>query len=328
MHSVVLDQPADSALSELHRTPAAQPFLALLDTFLQRHGHRCMSEAEWLYPRWVEAPEQVVESVASYLRGGFTFDPAAAAVAAARQREAATALVEAKLNPLQRVYFRWGLKRLQHYVCARDNGQHFLVKLALPVRHIYAVLAQRWAERGWLARQDDFFFLVLPEIEAVLAAGDPVRAGLDLSLVAAGRRQAYDYWFTQPMPDVLDLNGAPIDFHAQSGHSAEGQILYGLAASRGTATGTARVIVSPKEAVTLQPGDILVTRATDPGWTPVFSVIGGAVLEIGGQLSHGAIVAREYGLPAVVNIPQATQLIQDGQTITVDGTLGRVLIEL
>jgi hypothetical protein len=72
-------------------------------------------------------------------------------------------------------------------------------------------------------------------------------------------------------------------------------------------------VLTPAEAARLQPGDILVTRATDPGWTPVFSIIGGAVLEIGGALSHGAIVAREYGLPAVVNAPQATQRIKDGQ---------------
>ena len=75
-----------------------------------------------------------------------------------------------------------------------------------------------------------------------------------------------------------------------------------------------------------QPGEILVTRATDPGWTPVFSVIGGAVLEIGGLLSHGAIVAREYGLPAVVNVPAATRRIVDGDTVTVDGTTGQVRV--
>jgi phosphoenolpyruvate synthase/pyruvate phosphate dikinase len=86
------------------------------------------------------------------------------------------------------------------------------------------------------------------------------------------------------------------------------------------------VVLTPAEAARLQPGDILVTRATDPGWTPVFSIIGGAVLEIGGALSHGAIVAREYGLPAVVNVPQATQRIKDGQRIQVDGSRGQVLL--
>jgi pyruvate,water dikinase len=85
-------------------------------------------------------------------------------------------------------------------------------------------------------------------------------------------------------------------------------------------------VFSPAEAAALEPGDILVTRATDPGWTPVFSLIGGAVLEIGGALSHGAIVAREFGLPAVVNVPQATQRIRNGQMIQVDGGRGEVLL--
>jgi phosphohistidine swiveling domain-containing protein len=84
--------------------------------------------------------------------------------------------------------------------------------------------------------------------------------------------------------------------------------------------------MTPQEAASIRPGEILVTRATDPGWTPVFSVIGAAVIEIGSTLSHAAIVAREYGLPAVVNIPQATQIIRDGQQIRVDGNSGRVTI--
>jgi pyruvate,water dikinase len=326
LSGLVLDQPPAVALAALRRMPEAASFLKQLDTFLRRHGHRCMSEAEWLHPRWIEAPEQVVESVAGYLRAGASFDPSAAAAKAVAEREAAIHAVETKLNPVQRAYFRWGNARLERFVRARDNGQHYLVKLLLPVRCIYAMLGRRWAERGWLAAPDDFFFLVVEEIERVMAAGSPQTAGLDLQRIAAGRRTAYDYWFSQPMPDVLDAAGQPVAFEAAREASAEGQVLVGMAASRGRVTGTARVVMTPKEAASIRPGEILVTRATDPGWTPVFSVIGGAVIEIGGLLSHGAIVAREYGLPAVVNIPQATQLIRDGQQITVDGGTGRVVL--
>lgn len=128
--------------------------------------------------------------------------------------------------------------------------------------------------------------------------GAPHRVGLKLAQRVADRRAAYQYWFTQSAPDAIDAQGVMI--------------------------GRARVVLMPAEASTLQPGDILVTRATDPGWTPVFSIIAAAVLEIGGTLSHGAIVAREYGLPAVVNVPQATQRIRDGQLLQVDGTQGKV----
>ncbi len=320
---VVLGNSPQAALAELRASPAAAPVIAQLDVFLARHGHRCMSEAEWLHPRWIEAPELVIESIASYLRAGDSFDPAAAVASAEQDRLAATAAVERRVNALQRAQFHWILGRAQRFMLARDNGQHYLVKLMLPVRRLYATLAARWAVRGWLGEADDFFFLVVEEVEAVLAQASP---GLNLVHIAGERRKAYRFWFGQPMPDVLDAAGQPVEFAAISEQSADGLVLVGLAASRGQATGTARVVMTPQEAATIRPGEILVTRATDPGWTPVFSVIGAAVIEIGSTLSHAAIVAREYGLPAVVNIPQATQLIRDGQQIRVDGDSGRVTI--
>jgi pyruvate,water dikinase len=100
----------------------------------------------------------------------------------------------------------------------------------------------------------------------------------------------------------------------------------GVPAAGGTARGIARVIATLAEAGRLRPGDVLVTRATDPAWTPLFPLVAAVVLEVGGQLSHGAIVAREYGVPAVVNVPGATTLIPDGQPIVVDGTAGRVTL--
>jgi pyruvate,water dikinase len=248
-------------------------------------------------------------------------EPASDGRALQKQREDATAAVEAKLDPLRRRIFTAMLKRVQHLVRMRDNGQGYLVKLGLPIRHIYGVLAERWAAHGWLPQADDFFFLAHGELARVVAVGSPAAAGLDLAGIARRRRQAYEHWFTVTAPEVLDTAGRPV----VSGPAtpADG-VLTGVAASRGQVTGVARVIVSPRDMGRLQRGEILVTRATDPGWTPVFSVAGGLVLEVGGLLSHGAIVAREYGLPAVVNAADATRRIADGQTITVDGTAGQV----
>ncbi len=317
--SIVLSQPPSDALAALRAERAATPFLLQLDRFLQRHGHRCMVEAELLYPRWVEAPEQVIQSMAAYIE--MESAPAAVNANAARRRDEATAALETRLNWLHRRTFRSALARLHRFTRLRDNGQHYVVKLLLPMRHLYAELGRRWAERGWLPTAEDIFFLVEEELTAVTAAGDPATAGLDLRRRAADRRAAYAYWFTQPTPDALDAQGAPVTWVDEAGDG-----LTGMAASPGQVEGRARVIMTPAEAAALQLGDILVTRATDPGWTPVFSIIGGAVLEIGGTLSHGAIVAREYGLPAVVNVPQATQRIRDGQIIRVDGTRGQVFL--
>ena len=111
--AIVLEQPPAAALATLHATPAAQPVLAQLAVFLARHGHRCMSEAEWLHPRWVEAPHLVIESLAGYLRAGSSFDPRSAIVQAEEDRLAATAALEERLNPWQRRYFHWLLGRMQ-----------------------------------------------------------------------------------------------------------------------------------------------------------------------------------------------------------------------
>src|SRR5262249_46466672 len=150
-------------------------------------------------------------------------------------------------------------------------------------------------------RAEDVFFLAVPEIEAGGRTGDPATGGRHLPTGVAERRKAYAYWFGVKAPDA----GGP-DGRGPGLAPGDPAALSGIAASGGRAEGTARVIETLANANRLQPGEILVTRATDPSWTPLFPLAGGLVLEVGGQLSHGAIVAREYGLPAVVNVPDAT----------------------
>lgn len=321
---IVLDQDPSSALHTLRETPGSEPFFTLFDSFLQRHGHRCMTEAEWLFPRWIEAPHQVIEMIASYTRAGDDYNPLTAEAKQRQEREQATARVEDSLDPLRRTYFRWMLRRAQQNVKLRDNGQHYVVMLLLPIRRIYATLGRRWAKRGWLEQADDFFFLATSDIEGTIFGGGPQNASLDLKQITAQRRLSYEYWHKVSFPEVLGADGLPLP---PIGMSSEADILSGIPASGGQATGPAVVINSPKEAGRIKSGQILVTRATDPGWTPIFSVISGLVLEVGGQLSHGAIVAREYGLPAVVNVAEATTRIANGQTIEVDGTTGVVRLQ-
>lgn len=312
---LILSHNSQTAFSLLRQSPAATPFWPLFDRFLQRHGHRCLTEAEWRYPRWREAPHLVLEALPSYLT-----NPEQPLPAGDRGVELAIRL-EKSLKPFQKGYFRWLVAQTQQLMRMRDNGQNYVVKLILPIRRLYGELAERWAKRGWLTQADDFFFLLTGEIEGVLAAGSP--AGQNLQAIVSGRRQAYDYWFQIAIPELLDKDGQPVQ---PTVAADDEQGLRGLAASPGRVTGKARIILNPREAGSLRPGEILVTRATDPGWTPVFSVAGGIVLEVGGLLSHGAIVAREYGLPAVVNVPAATRRLQDGQTITVDGSEGKIWV--
>ncbi len=318
---VVRDHSPQEALVLLRTLPEARPFHEQLDSFLQRHGHRCPNEVEFLKPRWVEAPEQVIELVTNYLQTDDMVNPSETEERQRLRRTQAVAQIEVKLDPLRRRIFRALLKKTQQALPIRDNSRYFVTKFLLPIRMLFAQLGQRWAERGWLKSSDDIFFLTVKEIQAIVGAGTPSVVSQNLSELTANRRLAYEYWFTVVPPDVIGPDGKPVIEEEENVH-----VLEGIAVSGGRVYGKARIVLDPREAATLRIGEILVTQATDPGWTPVFPLVSGLVLEIGGQISHGAIVAREYGIPAVVNVRGATRLIRDGQTIEVDGTNGRVYL--
>lgn len=317
LDALVIELPPKDALMRLRQSPEATGFLEALRQFLRRHGHRCMVEAELRYPRWAEAPELVVEQLATLLKspGAPTIDLRQAE----RRREEATQRVMAQLGWFRRSALERLLEKVWRYSRLRDNGQHYVVKLLMPMRHLLALLGERWAERGWLKRPDDVFFLVQEELRAVTSAGGHLP--LEVQGKADARRRAFDHWCAQAVPEALDAAGQPV-----APAECEPGVLVGLGASHGVVTGPARVILDPADASRIRPGDILVTRATDPGWTPVFSLISGAVIEIGGMLSHGAIVAREYGIPAVMGVSQATRRIQEGDMLRVDGGTGRVTV--
>src|SRR5436305_414312 len=130
-------------------------------------------------------------------------------------------------------------------------------------------------------------------------------------------------WTTRIAPRIMPADGTQPETLAAPGQQLAGGQLTGTPASAGTVTATARVILDPVGA-RLEPGEILVAPSTDPGWTPLFLTAGGLVMEMGGANSHGAVVAREYGIPAVVGVPDATVRITTGQRITVEGAVGRI----
>lgn len=319
---IVLDERPAISLQLLQKTSEAQPFLEQLAHFLQRHGHRCPNELELLNPRWAEAPEQIIEMVANYLRAKESVNPLEVEERRQQRRAEAVAAVETGLDPVRRAIFRAVLKKAQQAIIIRDNSRYFMAKFIFPMRALYAHLGQRWAERGWLQQSDDIFFLTASEVEALVENGVSLTSPRTWQTHVANRRIAYEYWLTIIAPDALGPDGEPIIEDAKDLHMLEG-----IPASSGCARGYARIVQDVREAMQLTAGDILVTQATDPGWTPVFPLVSGIVLEIGGQLSHGAIVAREYAVPAVVNVQGAMRSIQDGQMITVDGTHGRVYLD-
>jgi len=320
---IVHEYPVEQVLEQLQERPEARPFLTEFEEFLHRHGYRCPNDAELHNPRWAEQPAQVIEMVKRYLHLDESANPLTIEQRRAREREEAVRRLTAQIHPLRRPLFRWLLKQAQDKTRLRDNNRSYVAKFLFPMRLLCVEFGRRWAARGWLAHPDDLFFLTLYEIGDIIRTGDPFIRGRDLITITSARRTAFDYWHTIEAPAALGPGGVPL-----SDPQPPGPYLQGLPASSGRVRGIARLVGSVNEATSLAPGEILVAQGADPGWTPVFPLAGGLVLETGGLLSHGAIIAREYGIPAVINVPGVLSLIKDGQMIEIDGANGRVYLDV
>jgi phosphohistidine swiveling domain-containing protein len=210
----------------------------------------------------------------------------------------------------------FALDRARQLAGIRELPKYLIVLVLAQARRELLVIGAELAARGVIAQDEDVFFLGLQEVRAALD-------GRDHHDVVADRRDSYDRELgRRHVPRVLLSDGTEPEARSAIPPAADGALV-GTAASAGTATGPARVVLDPTGAH-LAPGEILVAPSTDPGWTPLFLTAGGLVMEMGGANSHGAVVAREYGIPAVVGVPDATSRITTGQQLTVEGTRGLV----
>jgi pyruvate,water dikinase len=295
-----------------------------LDRFLRRHGHRAVAEIDIGVPRWRDDPSYVLGVLAGYLRlaidGDRASTPDAMFARGAAAAEKAVADVVARVRRRSRpraLVVGWALQRTRELAGLRETHKDHLVRLIAAARTDLVAVGAELAGRGLLAEADDVFFLDLAEARSALL-------GADHRDVVAQRREDHARELRRRhVPRVLLSDGTEPE--ALSAPAAGDGALVGTPASAGEVTGLARVVLDPADAH-LEPGEILVVPSTDPGWTPLFLTAGGLVMEMGGANSHGAVVAREYGIPAVVGVPDATGVITTGQRITVDGAAGSVLL--
>jgi phosphohistidine swiveling domain-containing protein len=294
-----------------------------LARFLQQYGHRSVDELDLGVSRWAEDPSYVLGMLAGYLT---LHDPGQAPERQLQRAAAAGEAMVAELtgraarrNLLRGLLVGVCLRRARALGGTRELPRHLLALMLAQARALLRPVGAALVERGQLEHGGEICFLTLPEVAAGLA-------GADMRAVVRDRRASYaEEYGRRHVPLVLLSDGTEpaIPVPEEEPHA---QILKGTAAAAGRATGLARVLHDPHGA-TLLPGEILVAPATDPGWTPLFLSAGGLVMELGGAMAHGAIVAREYGLPAVVGVSGATTRIATGSRITVDGTTGTVVIE-
>ncbi|MDO8848950.1 MAG: PEP/pyruvate-binding domain-containing protein [Coriobacteriia bacterium] len=288
--------------------------------FLAEHGHHARGELEFGSPRWAECPDDVLAMVVGLLDIPMVDDIISAHEARGQRAAEEQARALRTLGPLARVRFRWLLKRARAGARMRENLKNEGVRMLAAGRQALLALGASMAERGVFAGADDILFLTWDEVA-------PVRAGtLEAAPVVAERRNEYDAncAITPPPVVIGEWDGEP---HTPDlATPFEPDTFTGLGVAAGVARGPARVICSLQSAERVLPGEVLVAPFTDPGWTPYFIPAAAIVVDMGGMLSHGSIIAREYGIPGVVNVGPATTLINTGDIVEVDGSRGVVTV--
>ncbi len=298
-------------------------FAAAFADFLERYGHRGHYETYVRSPRYHEQPERLLEQL-----------PALAAVDLEAMRARQKAAAEAAWVRIRRELPWWYRPLLGAQVKAanrdsnrREAARSAIIALLASGRRLWLLIGERLVSEGALAAREDVFHLFPAEV-ARYAFGQLPGPGLRARVArraaqfALWRASEPQEWLTRsPQGQIGELSRST---PKKGQKSAAGELLQGVATGTGRARGKVRRLRHPSEGLALQPGEILVAPSTDPGWTPLFLKAAGLIVETGGYLSHGAIVAREFALPAVVNLPGVVDLLADGEEVEVDGYSGTV----
>lgn len=287
--------------------------------FVERHGHRGLNEMEASVANWRRDPKPAMAVVRSFLDMPEEKSPVATLHRQERERLALTREVMRRTNVALRPLLKWALKEAQELVSLRERTKSLLVRGGRTTDHFVPELQRRFVERGLIEKPDDLFFLASREVRAILLG----ESDGNYREVVRRRRREYERNRYVVLPERFRGRPTPIE-PAEAGHS--GDVLTGTPVSTGSVTGRARVIIDPRIDPPIEPGEILVAPVTDAGWTPLFALAAGLVVDMGSALSHGSTVAREYGLPAVVNVRKATRTIRTGDLVAVNGAKGTVTI--
>jgi phosphohistidine swiveling domain-containing protein len=305
-----------AVLEAIQTDESAGEFRSALQEFLRAFGHRAVCEAEFRNPCWREDPAQVVALVRNYLQPGLT-PPEAVRTRQKRVRSDAQRRVES-LPLVKRVVLRHVIERTRRGMELRERLKDLIVLRSDRARRIYAELRHRLVSRKQLADADDIYFLLGSEVADLLRG--VTDAGTAEAIIGRRRR---DFAWCEAVRLPKIQQGVAITVTAADFASATQ--LKGTGVSPGKVEGRARIIRDPRTNSHIEPGEILVAPVTDAGWTPLFINAAGLVVEVGGLLSHGSVVAREYGLPAVVGVTAATERIQTGDRLYLDGSSGIVV---
>ena len=311
----------DGFMDELAGLQGGQEARAAIQAYLERYGMRCVGEIDITRPRWSERPSALVPMI---LGNVSNFEPGAGKQrfeqgrqeASRKERELLERLRELEDGEDKALETKRMIDRVRTFSGYREYPKYGIVSRYLVYRQALLREAERLAAAGVVSERDDVFYLSFAELHEVARTHQ-----LDDRLIDE-RKAAFASYQALTPPRVITSEGEVVT-GAYRREDLPAGALVGLAVSAGTVEGRARVILDIAQAE-LETGDILVTAYTDPSWATLFVAISGLVTEVGGLMTHGAVIAREYGLPAVVGVQGATTRIRDGQRIRVHGTDGYV----
>jgi rifampicin phosphotransferase len=316
--------PVELASAYLNATlpSAAQGVIA---RFMELYGMRGVGEIDLGQPRWREAPEPIMQTLQSYLKISDEFAPD---VLFARGAQSAEDAIEklamtAYVQPggwFKEKLVRAAARRVRALMGAREAPKFYAIRVMGIVRAELLAIGEEFAKAGIIENRDDLVFLHIRELDALAH-----REFGEWKALIAERRAVYDREARRKqVPRVLVSDGRAF-YEGLGAETDTDNVITGSPVSPGVVEGIVHVVFNPHE-TQLAPGEILVCPGTDPAWTPLFMAASGLITEVGGMMTHGSVVAREYGIPAVVGVHQATTRLKTGQRIRVDGTAGRIFV--
>ena len=321
-----LHERAEWLPQEVTSVDGGPEFLQAMHDFLRDHGHLGQPFDDLSYPSWEDQPALLIAEIRKRL-DGHREDPEQLRARLRHQADDLADRARERLvdRPEDLARFEEALSLARTGGSLSEDHNYWLDRMMHAHFHRFVVrVGQRLVEGGVLAEPRDIFYLYLDEVSDTLRSGKMP----NLSPLVAERKSALEKQRTLRPPKIVGKARETPDvanrFSPRPTEATEAGILRGTGACAGKATGTARVVLSPSDFEKVQPGDILICPASNPSWVPLYGIIGGLVTNTGGVLAHAAVTAREFGVPAVVGVGKATEIIRDGQTLEIDGAAGIV----
>ncbi len=328
--SIVINTETKEIIQKLKDTKETTPFAKKLETYVSTYAYITAYDEELSQPRWGDQPWLALELLKHYVSGNNanTITPEEKL----KQQEKERVQEEEKVRKLLKRgffgkligWYRWKsfkheLRQLQYYVYLREATRLPVSKIFYHLRHFSLELARRWKEMGYIDENDDLFYV---QYHTVLKFINNETTLEELRKELSYRKLKWHCFKNFDAPPTITGNVSMTTKVQET--TADNTTLKGVGCSAGIVEGTVRIILKLEDGEALQKGEILVTKFTNPGWTPLFALAKGIILEEGGLLSHGAVVAREVGIPAVLQIRNATKILKNGDYVKLDGTNGTV----